>query len=127
MENATVRYMDQLKAACGLSSDYALAAALGVSRQAISKYRAGRDTFGNRPAFRCAELLGIDPAEVIAAVELDRARSEKERAFWLRAAGAAASILLGVLVGSQPAPANASQRVQRLDRLYILPRLALKG
>jgi transcriptional regulator with XRE-family HTH domain len=104
---ASNRYLDRLAAQLGGASDYRLAKVLGVAHGAVSRYRAGDGQFDVRVAWRCAELLGIDAKEIIAAVQLERAKTEKDRAFWQAVATAAASILLGGVFGFQPAPANA--------------------
>jgi transcriptional regulator with XRE-family HTH domain len=105
--NATIRYLDAARARAGLTSDYALAKRLGMPQSTISGYRTGRRYLDARAAFQVAEVAGVDVREVIAAVELDRAKSDQDRDFWRNVMAAAASILLGGFVGLQPAPANA--------------------
>lgn len=104
---ATQRYLDAVKARAGFSSDYALAKRLGMPLSTMSGYRTGARHFDNAMSFKVAELLQIDAREVIAAVELDKAKRESEKDFWRTIAGAAGSILLGGFFGLQPAPANA--------------------
>ena len=105
--NATQRYLAKVSEAHGGASDYRIGLILGESHQRISNYRTGKRQFDNVAAFRVAALLGIDAREIIAAVEIDRAKSDEDRDFWRSIAGAAASILLTSLFGLQPAPANA--------------------
>ena len=105
--NATQRYLARVAAANDNATDYRLAQLLGESNQRISNYRTGKRQFDNAAAFRIDGLLGIDAKEIIAAVQLERAKTEKDRAFWQAVATAAASILLGGVFGFQPAPANA--------------------
>lgn len=60
----TADYLSALKAHYGISSDYALAKALGISFQSISRYKNG-GTFDNLMALRVADLLQLPPLEVI--------------------------------------------------------------
>lgn len=105
--SATVKYLDAAKARGGYSSDYALAKRLGMPLSTISSYRTGRRHFDAKAAFQVAQVAGVDAREVIAAVELDKAKSDQERDFWRSIATAAASILLVPFLGLQPVPANA--------------------
>ena len=61
----TTDYIDALRAATGTPSDYALAKFLGVQQNQIARYRKG-GTFDNSMAARAAELLNLQPLEVIA-------------------------------------------------------------
>lgn len=78
----TVDYLDALKAKLGLPSDYAAAKLLGVSRAACSRYRTGVSTFDDEVAFKVAELLEINPLEVIVSARAERAANEDARSRW---------------------------------------------
>ena len=108
----TCKFLDAVKARRGLASDYALAPVLGVTRSAVSRYRQGKDFFSDSAAIRCAELLEIDPAVVIACVHAERAKAAPEKALWEsiaeRLGGAAAALLLGFAAVSAPPPAAAA-------------------
>lgn len=78
----TVEYLNAVKARRDLPSDYAAAKLLGVTRAAVSRYRLGQGYFEDIVALRVAEILEIDPMEVIAAVNLERARTESDRLTW---------------------------------------------
>lgn len=67
-----VMYREKL----GLPSDYAAAKRLGLTKAAISTIKGGTG-FSNETAWKIAEVIEMDPAEVIAICELARAeRSE---------------------------------------------------
>ena len=67
-----VMYREKL----GLPSDYAAAKRLGLTKAAISTIKGGTG-FSNETAWKIAEVIDMDPAEVIAICELARAeRSE---------------------------------------------------
>ncbi|WP_454710700.1 helix-turn-helix domain-containing protein [Cupriavidus nantongensis] len=78
----TLEYVDAVKIKLDLPSDYAIAKALCVTRAAISSYRTGRSYFDDLTAVRVAEVLGINPMEVIAAANRERAKSEDARKVW---------------------------------------------
>lgn len=78
----TLEYIDAVKIKLDLPSDYALAKALCVTRGGISSYRTGRSYLDDLTAVRVAEILGINPMEVIAAANLERSKSEDARRVW---------------------------------------------
>ncbi|WP_186082820.1 DUF3693 domain-containing protein [Burkholderia gladioli] len=114
----TVEYLDEVKARHDLPSDYAASKALGVTPSAISKYRLGRAYFDDLTALRVAELLDINPLEVIAAANADRARDTDTRKVWEnvwgKATGAVATAVLaaGVITAAAPSTAKASETPQ---------------
>jgi hypothetical protein len=76
-------WLDRIKAETEYDSDNKIAMHWGVSRQAISKYRMREgSTFSDEVALKVAELLGIDPMEVIASQNLERAKTRKVKEFW---------------------------------------------
>ena len=68
----TRQYVAEVKRALGISSDYELAKRLGVSRQSISNYANGLRAFEPTMAARVAEILDLEPLQVIADAELER-------------------------------------------------------
>lgn len=78
----TLQYIDAIKLRHGIESDYAVAKLLGVTRGAVSSYRVGRTFFDDLTALRAAELLGLNPLEVIAAANAERAKSDDARRTW---------------------------------------------
>ncbi|WP_186193353.1 helix-turn-helix domain-containing protein [Burkholderia gladioli] len=79
----TVDYLDALRVELNLPSDYAAAKALGVTPSTVSKYRLGRSVFDEKVAIRVAELLQIEPIEVIAACKAESAPDEHIRSVWI--------------------------------------------
>jgi transcriptional regulator with XRE-family HTH domain len=79
----TVDWLAICKQRFGIESDYALAKRLGVSQQVISSYRTGRSRFDDDMALTVAEALQIDPLQVIASVNAERAKTDAQRARWL--------------------------------------------
>lgn len=78
----TLQYIDAIKLRHGIESDYAVAKLLGTSRQAVSKYRQGNTSFDDLTALHVAELLGVNPLEVIAAANAERAKNDDARRTW---------------------------------------------
>lgn len=111
----TNQLLDRIKEKHGLQSDYALAKMIGMSRERISRYRNTNGELGDDAALKVAELLGLDPAYVLACMNHQRTKSEAARAVWERLAdfvkhhGAAAAILLLVGVPAlTPSPSQAA-------------------
>jgi predicted transcriptional regulator len=123
---STEQYLDAVKDRLDLPSDYALAKALGVTRAAVSSYRVGRSMPDDLVCARIAAVIGVEPMEVIAAINYQRAKSDDARSLWEsiwgKAAGAIALNLIVCAVGSlavAPTPANASEQA-RSAILYIM-------
>lgn len=76
--NHTTHYLELLKDRLQVTSDYAIAQRLGVTRQAASHWTKG-GTFDDRTAALVAEILKIRPAVVMAAMQADRAKEEGTR------------------------------------------------
>lgn len=104
MNNATNRYLDLLSQRYPWegrpATDYRLAKILGIAHTAVSRYRVHGGGFDNKTCLKVAELLGIEPLEVIAAIEKDRAKNDSDRDFWggqLRRMGVAAGLGLCIV------------------------------
>lgn len=65
-------FIDALKAAYGLTSDYQAAKKLGISTTTISSYRAHRSFLSDDIALKIADLLEVDPLTVLACVNAER-------------------------------------------------------
>ena len=79
----TVEWLAVCKQKFGVESDYALAKRLGVSSQTISSYRTGRSRFDDDMALTVAVALGIDPLQVIASANAERAKTPEQKARWV--------------------------------------------
>jgi len=101
--NNTVKVLDRVKARLGGVSDYRAAHELGVTTQAVSKWRVKRNLMDDDAAIRAAEILGEPPGAILAMVQADKAKSARAKALWLAAsrhlhrAGALASALVCIL------------------------------
>lgn len=78
----TNQFLDEVKAKHGLSSDYALAKFAGISKQAISNYRARKSFLDDEIAEKVAALLGVSAAYVTACAHAERTKSDTQRRMW---------------------------------------------
>lgn len=111
----TNQYLDAIKAHHALGSDYSLAKVLRVPTQTVSNWRTGARNPDALLCFRIADALGINPAQVVADVECERAekRGQPDQAAtwraWLdRLGGVAASLAAAVILSAGFAPGNAN-------------------
>ncbi|WP_343724289.1 hypothetical protein [Herbaspirillum huttiense] len=79
----TTDYMDQVKAKLNLPSDYALAKVLGISNAAVSALRHGKSSMGIETAMKVGEILQIDEHIIYSHGQIERARTEGARGFWI--------------------------------------------
>lgn len=92
-------YLDELKSKLG--SDYQISLALGVDRSAITHMRKTKG-FKDENALKIAELLEIDPAEVLLAAAMARSHGAVREA-WVnvsKRAGIAATLALVAVLNS---------------------------
>lgn len=78
----TVEYMDEVMRRKRIPSDYALAKVLGVTKQTVSRYRAGIGHFDDAVAIRVGELLGIEPGIVLIDIHAERTKNDEVRSVW---------------------------------------------
>lgn len=127
--NTTIDFLEALKAKTGLSSDYALAKKLKITRAAVSKYRQKRTTFDDSTALTAAEILEVEPATVLAAVHAERAKTEAEKSAWKsiyeRLGGIAASVMVATLLAAPSAPAKAAEGGRFANVYYVKSRRRL--
>ncbi len=79
----TLEYLDAVKKRLGITSDYALAARLGITRSAVSTFVRGKGVFGDDVALTVAQILEINPLVVIAQANAERASTDEGRSRWL--------------------------------------------
>jgi plasmid maintenance system antidote protein VapI len=92
----TRQYLAEVKRALEISSDYALAKQLRVTRATMSLLANGHTAMGNTTAARVAEILDLPLARVIADMELERGSNHE---LWTRIR-AAAAVLVGAVAGA---------------------------
>ncbi|MGV0983505.1 MAG: hypothetical protein ACOYB2_03055 [Limnohabitans sp.] len=75
-------WIDRLKVTKGLPSDYAVAKEIGLTRAAISNYRARNSTLDDDAALKVAVLLEIDPMLILADQATERSKDESVQSVW---------------------------------------------
>lgn len=82
----TLELLDALAARYSLRSDYAIAKFLGVSKTTVNRYRHKMGQLGEEEAVKVAELLDLDPAQVLAEIQAERTNCPAAKAHWERLA-----------------------------------------
>lgn len=77
--STSTELLDTLKGLPGIKSDYAIAKALDVHTQQVSRWRTGTGQMSPDYIAKAAELAGLDPAPLIAKVEAERAQTPAAR------------------------------------------------
>ena len=101
----TLEFIDALKRQHSITSDYAAAQLLGLTRSQLSRYRNGKDYPSDDMAMKIADLMGLDPGYVVACIHAERAATEPTRQLWagiakrLERAGLAAALAVFMLLG----------------------------
>lgn len=85
-------YLDDAKEITG--SDYKTAQALEVTRAAVSKWRR-TEIIGNKHAPKLAELVGVNPGEIVAAS--DSVLHPENRIYWERWVAGFAILAVGIM------------------------------
>ena len=78
----TQDYLDATKAKIGIQSDYALAKSLDISREYMSQLRSGKRPVSDEVALRIAKLLEVNPIQIIATANAERAKNPEIQAAW---------------------------------------------
>ena len=78
----TPEYLDLARQELSLPSDYALQKPLGVTKQQLSRWRTGVDSFSNGVALRIAELTKLQAERVLIDAQLEKAKTPEEQAVW---------------------------------------------
>lgn len=71
----TKTLISQIKKHIDKDSDYAVAKALGISPQHMTKYKNGTQ-FGDDMALKVSEMLGLNPLEVLSNLHLEQCKDE---------------------------------------------------
>lgn len=79
-------WIDRVKSERGIASDYAAAKLLGISKQAISTYRAKGSTLDEDASILIAKELGISPAGVVLDQAAERTKNTEIRSTLLKEA-----------------------------------------
>lgn len=75
-----------VRAAQGIPSNYRLARLIDVPDTTVQRWNTGRNLPDDLMCVRLAELAGLDPSAVVAAIHAERAAAGPERELWTRIA-----------------------------------------
>ena len=102
----TIELMERVRERTTTRTDYAIAKALGISTQRVYKYVHGQgDIQDDDTIARAAELIGENPAALLARFHAAKANGPTARLYWqklerLAIKSAAAVIMVGMLGGA---------------------------
>ena len=97
----TTTLLDRVSKHLGDASDYRVAQVLEVNKASVSRWRVGKSSLSDATAMKVAEILGEDPAHVLALVHAERSDSPAAQKVWKRvAAGYAAKAVPLLLAGA---------------------------
>ncbi|MDF0607203.1 hypothetical protein HZU77_016425 [Neisseriaceae bacterium TC5R-5] len=78
-----IEYLEDAEKKLGtVGNDSATARALKTTPQSIHNYKKGHSKMDDYHCIRVAQVLGIDPIEIIAAVQEEREKSSEKKEFW---------------------------------------------
>ncbi len=72
-------WIDRVKSTLGIDSDYAVAKTLGITKQAVSAYRAKLSTLDENTSISVANLLGLPPHGVWLDQQAERTKTPEMR------------------------------------------------
>lgn len=112
-------YLDLAMKSAGITSDYALAKRIGVTRQYVSMLRRDYRPVTEEIANGLGNLIGVRGIVIYAAVQAERAKTKEKRKFWREAV---AAVSAGCLAVALLIPPDAAAR-----GLYIMSSRARRG
>ena len=110
----TLDYISAIKKKHNVTSDYAVAKLIGITPQKMSGYATGDALPGTLNCMKIAEVLEVNPLQVLADIEIERAEKQgkedvaREWSGVLERIGAALMTLLVGAVITGPTPSEAS-------------------
>jgi transcriptional regulator with XRE-family HTH domain len=102
----TLEYLQAVKTRLGISSDYALAMRLGITRSAVSKFQQGKGIFGDDVALTVAQILDLNPLVVIAQANAERSNTPEMRDRWMGVMEKFSTSFNLLLLGASPRRAS---------------------
>lgn len=125
----TCALLDKARELCQPPTDYRLARTLGISQTTIARCRHRGGTLDNKAVHALAKFLHQDFQEILALVELDRAKTPETKAFWEKLAPRVVpTLVIGLLASADGHSAgmrptshfDTPRAVMEMDSLYIM-------
>ena len=104
MSTATIRALEKARRNLGNVSDYRVSITLGITRSCVSRWRNLKSQAEGDTAVQLARLAGMEPGQLLAAIEAERCKDSGAKAIWLQLAKLAQAACLGLafLLGYTP-------------------------
>lgn len=123
----SISYLEDALEKMGDETDRKKAEQLKMTPQALWNYRNGVSKMDNFACISIGRYLGIDPMEIIAACEEERAKSEEKQGFWRDFRSSLGTKLAAVLtigtammMAPNPAQAAALSHIANHDIVFIM-------
>lgn len=114
--------LDKARELCKPATDYRLAKTLDISDSTVARCRKRGGTLDNEATLKLATFLQQDFKQILALVELDRARTEKTKRFWERIAPRVLpSLVIGAVAAGGLGVSRESHSAPRYDMQSIKP------
>lgn len=78
----TTDWIFAAKSALGLASDYSIAKHLHIAKTTVSNYQSKKNNLDEETAGKIAEILGINPAIIVASAYHARAKTDAQKQVW---------------------------------------------
>lgn len=102
----TAEYLDSVKRTLNLTSDYAVAKVLGITRESVSALRNSKNGMGIETCMKVAEILNIDEHIVYADTQIERAKTPEMMHFWRSISEKFSTSFNSLLLGASPRRAS---------------------
>jgi transcriptional regulator with XRE-family HTH domain len=117
----TNQLLDRYAQALKLKSDYQIAKALGITRQAVSNWRTEKSQLDDTACLQIAETLNIDPLTLMAKVRESRKQTPREKATWERYRGRFALAVVAAIIAGGADVAESSEQGNRSQFNVLQP------
>lgn len=78
----TLKLIERVRSTTETGTDYAVAKALDMSQSTLIEIKKGKRWPGQKSQLRMSDVLKIDLKDIVALINEDKAKSERERAHW---------------------------------------------
>ncbi|WP_199154320.1 hypothetical protein [Chromobacterium sp. ASV23] len=131
----SIEYLQDAIEKLGVENDVQAAAALRISKQALSHYRTGTRIMDDFACIMVAKVLGIDGMEIIAATQMEREKDQERREIWadfrkkfgvkMGIAGLAVTMTIGSLTPTKASAENLANS-QHVEAKFAMPSILCK-
>ncbi len=120
-----VQMLEAAREKCDPPTWYELAKRCGTHSGIVHSWRKREGAFTNEAAFVIADLLEMDPAEVIAIREVSREKDSDRRNRWMERLGKRVAMVSGILISSLTYPSHTEGSSLTSHRTSYSPRTTI--